>query len=269
MSNLPGNVPRDEPRPSTASPSATRLRRPPTTVDGSVLVDCDLHTGSTSPDRQARRDLHRDGLRNQTSARTFAVIVELRRPPARPAPRDRARSSWLVRASLGARRTDTTAFGSSASRFPVPDGSRQAKSDSTPAAFGSRGGRSSRQVQSRRVLVVAPAEPLRAVAEAVALHLVVAHLDHELRPHRAPPRARPCPSGSARRSAQSGSSLEQRQHALRHLGAPRRRDRARADVVEPAVVAVEAEQQRRDLLAARPSSGRRRRRSRRSCAPSP
>ena len=33
-----------------------------------------------------------------------------------------------------------------------------------------------------RVLVVAPAQQLRPVAEAVALHLVVAHLDHELGP---------------------------------------------------------------------------------------
>ena len=69
------------------------------------------------------------------------------------------------------------------------------------AAFGSRGGRSSRHVQSGGVLVVAPADELRAVPEAVALHLVVAHLDDELRPHARSPRDRRCPSGSAPRSA--------------------------------------------------------------------
>ena len=52
-----------------------------------------------------------------------------------------------------------------------------------------------------RLLVLAPADELRAVAEAVALHLVVAHLDDELRPHGASPRARPSPTGSAPRSA--------------------------------------------------------------------
>ena len=86
-----------------------------------------------------------------------------------------------------------------------------ASSDATPGAFGSRGGRSSRHVQSLGILVLAPAEELRAVAEAVALHLVVAHLDDELRPDRGllelagPPavRLREAPVG---RSSSSGST---------------------------------------------------------------
>src|SRR5205823_5667969 len=96
-----------------------------------------------------------------------------------------------------------------------------------------------------RVLVVAPADELRAVPETRALDLVVAHLDHELRPDgRLLELA--CPPAIRLREAPVGGVLEQRQHALADLRAPAGRDRARADVVEPAVVAVEAEQQRRD-----------------------
>ena len=54
-----------------------------------------------------------------------------------------------------------------------------------------RRGRTSRHVQSLAVLVGAEAEEARPVAEAVALHLVVAHLDDELRPHRGSSRALP------------------------------------------------------------------------------
>ena len=87
------------------------------------------------------------------------------------------------------------------------------------------------------------------MAEAVALHLVVAHLDHELRPDRAPPRARPCPSGSAPRSAAPTPRRASGSTRAATSSRVSRRDGARADVVEPAVVAVEAEQQRRDRLA--------------------
>ena len=96
-----------------------------------------------------------------------------------------------------------------------------------------------------RLLVLAPADQLRAVAEAVALHLVVAHLDHQLRPERrllelarSPPvRLREPPVGCVD---------EQRQHAPRDVLPRPRRDGARADVVELAVLAIEPEQQRRD-----------------------
>ena len=69
------------------------------------------------------------------------------------------------------------------------------------ASPGSSGGRSSRQVHCAGILVGAEAQQLRAVPEPPALHLVVAHLDDELRAEPPPPRARRLPSGSARRSA--------------------------------------------------------------------
>ena len=61
-----------------------------------------------------------------------------------------------------------------------------------------RGGRTSRHVHCAAILVRAEAEQPRAVAEAVLLELVEAHLDDELRLAAPSPRARPCPSGSAR-----------------------------------------------------------------------
>ena len=86
---------------------------------------------------------------------------------------------------------------------------------------------------------------------------------------RAPPRARRCPSGSAPRSAARAPLRAAAARVAAISSRAARADRARADVVELAVVAVEAEQQRRDRARGRPSSGRRRRRSRPSCAPSP
>src|SRR5262249_28863821 len=72
--------------------------------------------------------------------------------------------------------------------------------------------------------------------------------DDELRPdRRLLELARP-PAVRFREAAVRGV-LEQRQHALRDLGAAAGGDRARADVVETAVVAIEAEEQRRDRLA--------------------
>ena len=82
-----------------------------------------------------------------------------------------------------------------------------------------------------RILVGPPAEELRAVAEAVALHLVVAHLDHELGPD-----ARLLEPAAAPAVRLAGVParvlLDERQHLRRDLGARLRRDRARADVVE-------------------------------------
>ena len=117
-----------------------------------------------------------------------------------------------------------------------------------PSAFGSRGGVTSRHVQSRGVLVLAPADELRAVAEAVALHLVVPHLRHE-----ALAQARllelPRPPPIRLREAPVERLVDERQHARRDVVAHLRADRARADVVEAAVLAVETEQQRRDRRA--------------------
>ena len=117
-----------------------------------------------------------------------------------------------------------------------------------------------------RVLVVAEADQLRAVAEAVALHLVVAHLDDELRLHRRLRELARAPAVRLREAAVR-RALQQRPDPLQDLVVAARGDRGGADVVELAVVAVEAEQQRRERASASPSSGRRRRRSPRSCAP--
>src|SRR5438874_7238063 len=98
-----------------------------------------------------------------------------------------------------------------------------------------------------RILVLAPAQPLRAVAKAVALHLVVPDLDDELRPDgRLLELARP----PAVRLGEASllRSLQQRQYARGDLFPARRGDRTRADVVEAPVVAVQPEQERRDLL---------------------
>ena len=83
------------------------------------------------------------------------------------------------------------------------------------------------------------------MAEAVLLELVEAHLDDELRPERLSARARPCPSGWARRSGGRCSCRAAAARARRSRRAASRRLR-RADVVEVPVVGVEAEQQRRD-----------------------
>src|SRR4051794_37333944 len=96
-----------------------------------------------------------------------------------------------------------------------------------------------------RLLVVAEAEEARAVPEAVALHLVVAHLAHELGSHRRflelsrPPAVR-------LREPTLPSALEQREHTLGDLRMAARCDRCRADVVHLSVVVVQPEQQRRD-----------------------
>src|SRR5262249_35548102 len=93
----------------------------------------------------------------------------------------------------------------------------------------------------------AEAEELRPVPEAGALHLVVAHLDDELRSDGRLLEVAGPPSGRLGEVLPLGRVLEQRQDALRDLVGRPGCDRAPADVVEPAVVAVEAEEQRRDL----------------------
>ena len=125
-----------------------------------------------------------------------------------------------------------------------------------------RRGRTLSHVQARGILVGAPAQEARAVAEAVALHLVVAHLADELGPHgRLLELARPPPVRL--REAPLGSLLEQRQETLGDVGVPARGNGRRADVVELAVVAVDAEQERGDPIRPRLPAQRRRRRSRR------
>ncbi len=85
------------------------------------------------------------------------------------------------------------------------------------------------------------------MAEAVALHLVEADLDHELRPHCRLLELTASPAVGLGEAA-VGRLGEKRQHAGGYLLARASGDRAGADVVEPAVFAVEAEQQRRERL---------------------
>ncbi len=74
----------------------------------------------------------------------------------------------------------------------------------------------------RRVLVVAEADELRAVPEAVRLHLVVAHLDHELRPNRRLLELAAAPAVRLREAA-LGCVLEERRRASRSRRASRAR----------------------------------------------
>src|ERR687898_508155 len=98
-----------------------------------------------------------------------------------------------------------------------------------------------------RVLVVAEADQLRPVAEAVALHLVVADLGDELVPERR--LLEPLVAPAVRlRKAPLRALVEQGQHTRRDVIVVAGADRCRADVVDFAVLAVEAEQQRRQLL---------------------
>src|SRR5262245_34965932 len=104
----------------------------------------------------------------------------------------------------------------------------------------------------RRRLVLAPAHERRAMAEAVAGHMIIADLDHEFGTERlAVGRALGAPAaGAARRIAGEARRLDQ---ALEHpgqLGAlATRQGRGETDMVESAGVVVEAEQQRADLPA--------------------
>ena len=117
-----------------------------------------------------------------------------------------------------------------------------------------------------RVLVLAEADQLRAVAEAVALHLVVADLDDQLRLHRRLRQLARAPAIRLREAAVR-RALQQRPDALQDLVMAARRDRGGADVVELAVVAVAGRAAASRGEWASSSSGRRRRRSQPSCAP--
>ncbi len=86
--------------------------------------------------------------------------------------------------------------------------------------------------------------------EAVRLHLVVAHLDDELGPQRRLLELAAAPAVRLGEAA-LGRVLEQREHALGDLVVARGRDGRRADVVDLAVVAVEAEEERRDAIGPR------------------
>ena len=88
------------------------------------------------------------------------------------------------------------------------------------------------------------------MAEAVRLHLVVTHLDDELGPHRRLLELAAAPAVRLGEAA-LGRVLEQREHARRDLVVACGRDGGRADVVDLAVVAVEAEEKRRDAIGAR------------------
>ena len=81
--------------------------------------------------------------------------------------------------------------------------------------------------------------------EAVRLHLVVAHLDHELGTDRGLLELAAAPAVRLREAA-LGRVLQQRDDPLRDLVVLRGRDGRRADVVDLAVLAVQAEQQRGD-----------------------
>src|SRR5207302_9777517 len=97
----------------------------------------------------------------------------------------------------------------------------------------------------RRILVRTEAEEPRAVPEAVALHLVVAHLDDQLGPDGGflePARSPAVLLGEAA----LGSPFEERPDEGQDHGLPTRRDGARPDVVEATVVLVESKQQRRE-----------------------
>src|SRR5439155_19945779 len=96
------------------------------------------------------------------------------------------------------------------------------------------------------LLVLPEAQQPRPVAEAVALHLVVADLDDELGPHR---RLLELAGAPAVRLAEAplGRVLEQRLHESRDLGLDLRGDGRRADAVELALLVVQAEEERRDL----------------------
>src|SRR5215207_3274362 len=101
-----------------------------------------------------------------------------------------------------------------------------------------------------RILVVAEADEARPVAEAIALHLVVAHLDDELRLHRRLLQVARPPTIRFREAA-IRLGVDQREHVLGDLLVLRGCDRSRPHVVEPAVVAVEAEQEGRDPVGLR------------------
>ena len=81
--------------------------------------------------------------------------------------------------------------------------------------------------------------------EAAALHLVVAHLDDELGPDGRLLELAAAPAVRLREAALR-RVLEERQHGFRDLRVARGGDRGGADVVEPAVVVEQTEQERGD-----------------------
>src|SRR6266508_6338753 len=94
-----------------------------------------------------------------------------------------------------------------------------------------------------RILVVAEAQQPRAVAEAVALHLVVADFDDELRPHRRLLELAAAPAVRLREAA-LGGALHERLQPLQDLVVPAGGDGAGADVIQRSLLVVEPEQQR-------------------------
>src|SRR5205085_8838291 len=101
----------------------------------------------------------------------------------------------------------------------------------------------------RRILVRAEAQQPCAVAEAVLLELVEAHLDDELRLER---RLFEAVGSPAVRFAEAAVALgvEQGEDFRGDLRLVLCADRGGADVVQLALVAVEAEEERRDRVAA-------------------
>src|SRR6185312_1320127 len=93
-----------------------------------------------------------------------------------------------------------------------------------------------------RILVVTEADELRAVAEAVALDLVVPDLGHELGTHSRLGQLAGAPAVRFREAAVR-RVLQQRLDAPEDLLVTTRGDCCRADVVDLAVVVIEAEQQ--------------------------
>ena len=227
------------------------------------------------------------GTRSRPSTRRRSRVETM--PAGSPTPATRCAACGAARRRCGAlraararasRRPDSSRESTRRSRaftVPHPDRRESVRSDASGEAeecLDRRRVRVARRPQLApgavaRILVVAPADQLRAVAEAIALHLVVAHLDDELRPHGAPPRARRVPQRFGSETCQLGRLLDaaaapspRPRPASSRRPRTSRRSRARRPRGR-------AEQQRRDLRRDRPSSARRRRRSRRSCAPSP
>ena len=101
---------------------------------------------------------------------------------------------------------------------------------STVGSSARRGGRHLAPGALGRILVRPEANQLRAVAEAVALHLVVAHLRDELVAQRRLLQAVGAPAVRLREAA-FGTLVEQRQDERRDLVVVAGADRGRADVV--------------------------------------
>ena len=242
--------------PATArSPRPTRCGRGPTPPcrrpsPGTSCPTSRPRTSRSSRCRRASRSSATCRPRSTTPSATCGCCSSGSSATRRPASARRRirRTSRRCRASRRACSRRAREEGEKPSRVSRrPDAaSPRASSLATVSPPGSRGGRSSAQVHCARILVRPEPQQLRPVPEPIALHLVVAHLRHELGPQRLllEPAAAP-----AVRLARSAGRTPRRAAAApaRRSRRGARRDGRRADVVDLAVVVVEPEQQRRDL----------------------